>query len=438
MLPIEVDISVKNKVSDKQKFISEHFKSILESQFKVTFLLINSELESSKMLDKIFTKSIEALSEIGNIQPPKYESKTLYIIQNDFGELRFKLNSTSANYKKEKVYEVCIEGDFELLEQYRTFFIKELSPFCLTMYCIEDEISNAISIAAYPIVREMENSLREYLVRFFSKRFGSKWWENNTTQGLKAKVAERKKSGGSWHKLNMELYNIDFDELTILLEGRFGKTDGKAVLDALDIIVSHRENEDEFNEQVSKLRNKFLDNWEKFFGQEIKIKNFLADWKEMYEVRCEVAHNSLLSLNRFIKLTELHRKLKENLVKLIDEQRIIKSPKYELLEEILSMQFKFTNDDVESLIKDSFLLISSVNFGCETMRMDEFNEKILSLKDEFQIFGDLFFSETQVSGLDEGEDIQFGRPSVNVKFACVPEEVVNALQLGLSNNKFLF
>ncbi|MBX4150747.1 hypothetical protein [Paenibacillus lautus] len=434
----EVDISVKNKTSDRQLFISEHFKDVEDLQikvFKVTFLLTNTTLEISRMYSKIFSKSFEALSEIRETIPPKNDSKTQFTLESDVGEqLYFNLSCIQSEYNNENIYEVRIEGQFDLLEQYRTIFIKEVKSLCTSIYCIEDEISNTISIAAYPIVRVMENSLREYIVRFFLRKFGSKWWDGNSTTELKAKASDRKKTG--WNNLNMELYNIDFVELTELLAGRFMKTDGEFLLKSLDEIASFRQDEEKFNEHYKRLRSKFLDNWEKYFKSEIEVENFINDWKEMYEVRCEVAHNSLLSLNRFIKLTQLHDKLKENLVKLINQQRIIKLPEYKLLEEVLSLQIKFTKDDVENLINDSLLFISSVNFGYENMTVDDFNEKVNVLRTELKIFGEVTISDTQVSGVDEGEDLQNGIPSTNVEFSCIPEEVIKALHLGLTTNKF--
>lgn len=439
MTTTEIDYSIENKTSEQKKIMEQYFKSADKQSYKVTFLLIVGAEFTPNMLDKIFIRSQEALSEIKTIHPQSNESKNEFILKNDIGSLRLKVRSVESDYKKESVWEVRIEGDFELLEEYRTHFLKHIQQYCIMKYCIEDEISDVISITAYPIIREMENTLREYLVRFFSRKFGSKWWEKNTTQALKAKAVERKKngsSGGISNLLNMEIYNIDFHELLILLNGQFGQTDSDAIIGALDALVRKREDEEAFEEKILELKNRFRGNWEKFFGQEIRIDNFMNDWKEMYDVRCEVAHNSLLTLKRFIKLTDLHAKLKINLEKLIGEQRIIKSSEYILLEQILNLKLQLTKTDVESIINDRLLFLSSINFGIETMLLETFNGHIQLLHEELSFFGEIKLSSVQLSDVSEGEENQSGRPSVNVRFINIPNEVTEALKLGLTLNKF--
>lgn len=437
MTTTEIDYSIENKTTEQKKIMEQYFKSADKDSYKVTFLLIVGEENTPNMLDKIFIRSQEALSEIKPIHPQSNESKNEFVLKNDIGSLKLKVRSVESDYKKESVWEVRIEGDFELLEEYRTQFLKQINNYCITKYCIEDEISDVISITAYPIIREMENTLREYLVRFFSKKFGSKWWEKNTTQALKAKAAERKKSGGGISNLlNMEIYNIDFHELLILLNGQFGQTDSDAIIGALDALVRKREDEDAFDEKILELKNRFLGNWEKFFGQEIRIDNFMNDWKEMYEVRCEVAHNSLLTLKRFIKLTDLHAKLKANLEKLIGEQRIIKSSEYLMLEQIQKLKIRLTKTDVDNIINDRLLVLSSINFGSETISLEVFNEHIQSLTEDVVLFGEVNISSVQLSDVGEGDEEQRGRPSVNVRFSEIPIDVIEALKLGLTLNKF--
>ncbi|SCX88519.1 hypothetical protein SAMN05720606_101339 [Paenibacillus polysaccharolyticus] len=427
-----IEISIQNKMSDREKCIEKYFKNATEKKFTITYLFIVDEATTPTMLDKIFTRSQEALSEISAIHPPSNDSKNEFVISNEMGSLLIKVGSKII--KKESVWEVYVEGEFELLEIYRTEFLLKIKDNCLKSYLIVDEISDEISVAAYPIIRNMENTMREYLIRFFSKKFGSRWWENNTTQTLKSKAAERKKEGFS-KLLNMELYNIDFDDLIILLNGQFGQKDSKAILDALDVIVEHRE-KDTFTDKILLLKERFLGNWEKFFVQEIRIDNFLLDWKAAYDVRCEVAHNSLLSLTRFIKLVDLHSKLEKNIEILINEQRIIKTSEYVILDKINSLDLKLTKYDVESLIKESFLFISSINFGKEVMTSEEFQIQIDLLRESMKLFGEVKISSIQMSDVNEGDSNSVGRPSVNAKFLDIPTDVLGALELGLNNNMF--
>ncbi|RNB87213.1 hypothetical protein EDM56_16175 [Brevibacillus fluminis] len=433
-----VTVSTPNKKTASDEIFETYFSYTDSKKYCVSYLLIiETSKETKNTLDKLILQIHNAMSDLDEITYQRITNKNKFSIQTESTELTVKINSEESEKENELLWEVSFEGDFKFLESFREKFLTSIKDICEKKYCLQDEISDEICVVAYPKVRQLENILREYLLRFFSKKFGSKWWKENSNKQLETKLKDR--SGRAFNGiLDMELFSIDFIDLTQLLDAK-SQMEGHELIEALDNIVRSREDVEKFNQKIERVRNRYLGNWKKFFESHIKIDNFLKTWKDLYEIRCEVAHNALINLSRFSRLIILHTEIRVQLNKLIDDLRVIKTDEYALLDRILSLEINFSKEDIKSIIDRGILHITPQNFNEEALPVEIFNELILKSKEDLKLIGEYNSSEIQ---LNTDEDTLIAEEpissvSISIHYSEVTNLVKGALMIGLGNNKFL-
>lgn len=431
-----IAVSAPNKKSTSEEIFDKYFAHTFSKKYTVSYLLISKDSENN-LIDKLILQIQYALSELGDISFGIINNKYMFDVNIGSINLEVQINSKIYKNNDEILWEVKFTGDFRFLESFRTQFLVSINSLFIKKHCIYDEISDAICLVAYPQVRELENILREYLLRFFSNNLGSNWWKENANNQLESKIKSRS-SRAFQGMLDMELYSIDFIDLTELLDAK-SQMDTPDLLQALDNIVSVRENEEKFNVKIQKIKNKYLSNWKKFFEKDIKIENFLKTWKDLYDIRCEVAHNALINLDRFSKLVSLHNDIKFQLGKLIDDLRIIKTAENNLLNAILDFKITFSKNDIFCILNSQVLHITPQNFSEETMTIKEFKDRIQESKEELNLLGEFNSSEIQLNRDDEefNENESINSISISIHYKFFAESAKGALNLGLNNNLFL-
>ncbi|MGE7683908.1 hypothetical protein [Peribacillus simplex] len=417
-----------------------YFSNIGHKPFCINYLFINYKNgvgKNSKISIKntILLKILHAVNKKESILSNWIQqSDDTYIL--NINEYNIKVViSEGENQEQENFWEIFIEGDFFLLEDLRPLLLFEMSTLFNQRYCLQDQISREIAKKAYPLINELENLLREYLLRFFVKKVGSQWWKFNSNDSLNKKSKNHGNTRAFSNLLDMEIYNIDFVDLKELVTGNFRKISNIDVVNALDIILERKENPDKVEQKVNNLKENFLGNWEKFFKDHIGINNFEVLWKDLYDIRCMVAHNSLITMKNFRDLVEKHSIVQPNLNEIITQmgsavlstlERESINSVTEQLDNILNLSIILTEIDIKGILERNDLLLTHNNFDKDNT--DKFQDKE-HIKSELSFIGSI--DNLIYQGLEE-DDI----PCIWIKFKEIDELTIKVLEYGLDIKSF--
>lgn len=426
------------KIADLEVIKQRFFSNTENLKYKVHYLFMGFH-KSNESIDTI-SRQIFILTQNALVQQ-KFQIVTedddflQYKLIVNGSELEIKI-SHEINEEQENLWEVEIYSDFIQLATYRKLFLAKSNELFSYKYCLKDDISNEICRKSYPLINELENKLREYLLGFFIKKVGSKWWKFNSNDALIRKSNKPKREFNEF--LNMEIYNIDFVDLKELVTGNFPKLSQKDILQVLDGIEQTKDDPNKVSLKINKLRENYLGNWEKFFAQHIDIDDFKNIWQKLYEIRCSVCHNSLVTLNNFCDLVEYHELIIRKLSLIIDNMdnadlsRVEAENISELsenLNHILGLNIKFSSEDIIELIQSSVLYVGKNNFVEQPVANDSFISLFESYKNELSIFGDV---EECILQADH-EDIP---PMYYIRFKQIDDKTLSTLDYGIRTKSF--
>jgi len=168
------------------------------------------------------------------------------------------------------------------------------------VYLLRDDVSMKYAQELYPRLNEIENRLRNYLIRFFLPLFGDEWLLETTSQDTYNKISSRKyHSHKKWHHLiNLDLSYMDFRELgELITSNSAGNSD---VSELVGKIIDLNSMDD-----VSKLKNELESNYFRYFKETFQSNRFHKMWPELAALRHKVAHNGFLKLENVQKLDKL-------------------------------------------------------------------------------------------------------------------------------------
>jgi hypothetical protein len=197
--------------------------------------------------------------------------------------------------------------DFEKLEKFRHPFVIHLRNRLSFEHIriLTDDISTEISNKAYPLINELENLLRRYISKFFTQKIGLDWWEKAVPDKVIEKTKMRTGNENVFSNIvQTDLTLIDFDDLgEIIYKHKLGFNRPQNLADSLVSITTL--------EELEKLKADLDSNYNRFFKQNFKDKNFDKKWKQLFKVRNKVAHNNLFVLEDLESTIALHKELKE-------------------------------------------------------------------------------------------------------------------------------
>lgn len=221
--------------------------------------------------------------------------------------------------------------NFEAIEDFRHPLLihlrKNLS--FTNIRILRDDISTRISNDIYPLINQVENLLRRYLVLFFTQRIGVDWWGTTAPGTLTDKINLRKNNEKVFTSLcDTDVTLIDFDDLGELI---YKQTSGfNRQENIITRIMATASIED-----LDNLKEELQGNYTKYFKEVFQDNNFDKKWKTLLEIRNKVAHNNLFVLNDF-KTAE---QLVSELTKIINEaESKIETFKFSLQEQEAILQ----------------------------------------------------------------------------------------------------
>lgn len=158
---------------------------------------------------------------------------------------------------------------------------------------LRNDISSHLSRKAYPLIQEVENTMRRLITNFMMVNVGLNWAD----EALPPKVGEsversraRELTEEHADKENLHvLYKLDFDQLgNVLFDSRTQRT--------VSELYGFLEKEGEIDRIALE---QFLprSNWDRYFAKVIDCddKFLKTRWEKLYKLRCKVAHNRMIT-----------------------------------------------------------------------------------------------------------------------------------------------
>jgi hypothetical protein len=188
-------------------------------------------------------------------------------------------------------YVITLCGDFEKLAPLRIKLLEFVSTQSFDHnYVIKDDVSKNISCELYPLINELETLLRGYLMKFFITKLGVKWWDITADSEMKQKAVKRKNNEKVFSNyIDNKVFLIDFGELGkmvyALSSGYINKDD----------ILNKLLNIEESVDALKNLKDELQSNYNKYFKDTFKDKQFQKKWESIEKLRHKVAHNNLFT-----------------------------------------------------------------------------------------------------------------------------------------------
>ena len=175
-----------------------------------------------------------------------------------------------------------------------------------------DDVSTYYANKAYPYIHRVENLLRKLITNFMIRKIGSSYVQEASPNEFKVAIdnSKRKKNG----YMNA-MYQVDFKHLSdFLFKPYTRKKDSDLHQMIRKATVLDDLNLNDLKEFVPQ------SNWQRYFYSEVDCEDtFLVKrWQELYELRCMIAHNSLVNKATFIRIVELIEEVEKILQTAVD------------------------------------------------------------------------------------------------------------------------
>lgn len=174
-----------------------------------------------------------------------------------------------------------------------------------------DDVSFFYASKSYPLIHEIENLMRKLLTKFAVTKFDTNWTDKNIPEEVKKSVKNQSPNNDANY-----LYQTDFIQLINFLSGKIKTSDVEGLLENIN------KAKDIFELNLDELKSYIpINNWDKYFSKIVDFEwsFFEKRWKQLYDLRCKVAHNNFLNKKDYEDICRLVDDLKPKLQKAIDE-----------------------------------------------------------------------------------------------------------------------
>ena len=232
---------------------------------------------------------------------------------------------------------------------------------------LQDDVSSHYSRKAYPLIHDVENLMRRLIANFMLLNVGIEWTSEALPLEAEKALRNSKRDSGteksSQDYLNV-LQKLDFIHLGNILFDPYSKKTTAELFIKLKSAKSETDIE-AMQEFIPR------SNWHRYFSSLVQCEDEYLNrrWKQLYDLRCKVAHNNFMSKK---DLDEIHRLIGEvqpKLVEAIDKLRQVTVPQVEMdsvaesaarnINEAVG-EFIFAWQDLEATIQRRFLLIDGI------------------------------------------------------------------------------
>lgn len=182
-----------------------------------------------------------------------------------------------------------------------------------------DDVSLYFCEKAYPLIHKIENLMRKLITYFMLTTVGKEWISETSPSVVRDAIDRSKRT----QYLDV-LHQIDFIHLGDFLFKTYQTKDTVKLFEALTKATKLDQlNLDDLKGYVGK------SNWERYFSNIVACSDEFLDkrWKQLYELRCMVAHNAIVNKSDHDKIVQLANELGEHLQKAIDNIDKVHVPK---------------------------------------------------------------------------------------------------------------
>ncbi len=166
-----------------------------------------------------------------------------------------------------------------------------------------DDISFHYSKISYVVIYEIENLMRKLISNFMLTKIGVQWIDEAAPQEIKDIIGKAKRAD----KIDV-LHNVDFIDLANFLLKPYTNTS----VDELHKKIRDSVVLDDFQLLESLLPKS---NWNRYFSSLVSCDDIFLKkiWNELYELRCMVAHNSIIGKAQYDNIVKLSGQLTDKL-----------------------------------------------------------------------------------------------------------------------------
>jgi len=179
-----------------------------------------------------------------------------------------------------------------------------------------DDLSAHYARRAYPKIYEIENLMRRLIAHFMLVKVGQEWAAKTLPKAVEKAISNSKRK----NYLNV-LDTVDFIHLGDILFDAYSKKTSQDLYDALENVKT--------KEDVERLQE-FLpeSNWKRYFDGLVTCQGDYLEsrWKKLYELRCKVAHNALMTRADLDDIERLISEVKPKLDEAIGKLSKVKVP----------------------------------------------------------------------------------------------------------------
>ncbi|AFE05953.1 hypothetical protein COCOR_04665 [Corallococcus coralloides DSM 2259] len=170
---------------------------------------------------------------------------------------------------------------------------------------LRDDISSHYAHATYPLIHEIEIMMRQLIANFMLITLGREWAKETSPNDFEETLRKSKRKDQG--HLNI-LHSVDFIDLGDFLFTPYSK---RTIQDLYINIDKAKEPSDLAN------LKEFIpqSNWKRYFSALVDCEDSYLDsrWKELYEIRCKVAHNASISRSDHSRAAHLIGEVKPKL-----------------------------------------------------------------------------------------------------------------------------
>ncbi|MDO6507790.1 HEPN domain-containing protein [Colwellia sp. 4_MG-2023] len=175
-----------------------------------------------------------------------------------------------------------------------------------------DDVSTYYANKAYPFIHRIENLLRKLITNFMIRKIGSSYVQEASPSEFKVAIDNSKRKSNGYMNA---MYQVDFKHLSDFLFKPYTRKKDSDLHQMIRKATAIEDlNLDVLNEFVPR------SNWQRYFYSEVDCEDtFLAKrWKELYELRCMIAHNAIVNKATFTRIVELIEEVEKILQTAVD------------------------------------------------------------------------------------------------------------------------
>jgi len=225
----------------------------------------------------------------------------------------YKVELTEVQEQECSVFHITIETS-KLSQNFRKMlqmFRKTVGPHLQeNIQVIWDGISFEWAKEIYPLIYQVENSMRMLISKFMLIKLGTGWHKLSVPKDVQESIKSE-----NYKPSHGILYEVDFIQLSNFLFKPYSIKDVTKLPQVLNDIPKSGKLTKEKIESIKNYIPK--NNWDRYFSElvDFESEEFKRKWQLLYEIRCKVSHNRSMKIDDYTEA----KKLCEELTIVIDK-----------------------------------------------------------------------------------------------------------------------